>query len=257
VLARSWVVIAVLCGLPAAATERSFGYAWDSAVLPSGAKDVQAWVSGNAGRLQTYTRIDLRMQATLSVANRLETSLLLEASPIGLGNLGENAVEARMGSLWRLRLLDRASDPLGLAVLGALTLDVDRPVKADSFELELRAIVDKDLGALRSVLNANLTLGRMTRVEQNLGVGYRLLNGFQFGVELRNRAGWDHGTFTGMAFGIGPSLTWRGPTWWLVLSFLPQVSAIKPASELNTGDPLSLTDNERWNFRLAFGLAAP
>jgi hypothetical protein len=92
--------------------------------------------------------------------------------------------------------------------------------------------------------------------KQLFGFMYGLANGFSFGLEMINRVSWDSGNFRGMAFYIGPSLSYRGRRFWLAASLAAQVAAVKYAGD-TSGVPLEVNDNELYWLRIAFGTVTP
>jgi hypothetical protein len=236
---------------------RHFSYLWDADVPALGTSQPQLWVNPHWGRVDQYTAVDLRAGMLQSVSRVAAVGFFVDASPKSIGTEENATIDARGTLAWhnaarffdkRLGLGDHVEvsvGPNGMLLLGLL-------------------MVDAQLGPVRLDMNGDVSwehhwtdaAAPNLRSQQLFGFMYGLNNGFSFGVEAMNRISWTNGTFDGMAFYFGPGLSYRGRRVWFTLAMLPQVAAKKSASN-TTGDPLELTDNERYSLKLIIGTVAP
>lgn len=238
----------------AVAAERPFAFTWDSRTLGPNGRELEAWVTPRLGRVAPYTRFESRVGYGQSLTGHLDAHVYLDVTTIAEPSTTLSAVPALVAQT-KVSVFDGTTDALGLAFVGSVSFTLDR-LSTQTIGLMLRAILDKQVGALRVALDLGATYSDRLRLEQNLGLGYRLgAGGWLVGLELSNRLGFAQG-FAGDAFFIGPALSYRGSAGWVALSFVPQVAAMKRASQVGLGDPLELIDHERFLMRLSFGVLA-
>ncbi|HEY3450316.1 MAG TPA: hypothetical protein VGK67_28430 [Myxococcales bacterium] len=250
------VVAAVAVSVPelAAASERLFAYAYESAVLGPGQVELEPWTTVRAGRSEFYRRFDERLEFEFGLAPRLQTSLYLNASAkaSGLAGARENEFEFEgVSSEWKLKLSDPVAHVLGSALYLEGTLS---PLEA---ELEAKVILDKRNGDFVAALNLvgefewsleGPQMEQAITVEAVLGLGYQITSAWSVGVEARsvNLLG-EKGS---SALYLGPTVAYASQKWWAALSLQPQVAALHGAS---AGSTLDLDHNERVQGRLLLG----
>ncbi len=248
------VPVLLLAAMPARA-QRAFPFSWDTATVATDAHEMQSWVTPRLGRTDTgYLQNDLRFQAVGGVTSRVDTMFGVDVDLISFGTDSRD-VQPRVSSTWRYSLL-RATDVLGVAVMGRIGLGLDLA------ELEMRIVLDKQLGPLLLAFNlsgsrARLWRGRTgidTRFEQTLSARYQVQSEFSAGVEVVAREALQSSLYQGTALSVGPTFTYASRRWWLALGLLVQMGADKALADRGNGEPLELRDNERFTGRLILGV---
>src|SRR5262245_41025086 len=116
---RAVFVVSVL-GLcsGAIANERHFTYAYETAVLPPGARELAVWTTPRIGKDTFYPRFDQRVEFEVGLTDRLMTAFYLNATAKTAQAATGLASELELGvaSEWKLKLLDPVADPFGLAL---------------------------------------------------------------------------------------------------------------------------------------------
>jgi hypothetical protein len=160
---------------------------------------------------------------------------------------------------WKWKLMDPVADPVGLALYGEVTYNTN------GFELEPKVLFDKRLG--KCLLAANLVTefefeaeadeAELEEIspELDLGLTYELAKGFHAGLEFRNSnviEKNDDGDleYLNSALFLGPVVSYAAESWWVTLTVLPQLPALK--TEAGTKPILDLEDHEKVNARLLF-----
>jgi hypothetical protein len=248
---RLIALLSLLLGLPALAGERTLTWSYDSGVLPPGSKELELWSTARFGRPGGFTGFDNRAELELGVVPELQTSVYLNFS-----TAREQGVDTQTWSLsneWKWKLLDAVADAFGFALYGEATVGVLEE------ELEAKLIFDKRIGRLLLALNlvgalnwesADGTWTHGQEFEATSGAAYTLGAGFVLGVEARLNCLWQSGPgFLGGAVFLGPVVSFLQPTWWVSLSFTPQVAGFGG----NARSGLELTQYERYNLRLLAG----
>jgi hypothetical protein len=86
-------------------------------------------------------------------------------------------------------------------------------------------------------------------LEGDFGWCYDISNSFSAGVEVRNHNEFVEGEWEHSALFAGPVVSFSQPSWWLTLTVLPQITALKG----ETGDSgLILDEHEKLETRLLF-----
>ena len=244
----------------AAANERHFTYTYESAVLPPGAREIEVWSTARLGREQLFNRYDERLEFEMGLTERLQGSLYLNltGSTQRVGDeLVRSAALQGFSAELKYKLLDPVADTLGLALYG------EAGFGPDELELEAKLILDKRMGDL--LLAANLVLENEFEYEVGelepeftaelaLGATYFLAHNLSLGVELRSvnpfpeGEGWEYS-----ALYAGPTLAYSQEKWWLALSLLPQLPALKKPE--GSTRSVVLEGQERFQARLLFSFA--
>lgn len=253
------VAMATLWPCAAGAAPRAFAFTWDSNTLSPGQREPQVHLTERLFRstLEPYAGTDARFLLGLGLIDGLETLLGLDTGIEAWGATG-TSVDARLASQWRYRFL-AATDVLGLAVVGGVFLGLD------ALDVEVRLVVEKELGRARLAANAALRRGATwrtvpappgkvdQRLEQTLAASFRVNESFSAGVEALAREGFDGATFQGTGFFLGPSFTYTGARWWLSVGLVAQVAAHKARADRGNGEPLEVRSNERFMARVTVG----
>ncbi|MBK7857646.1 MAG: hypothetical protein IPJ65_03250 [Archangiaceae bacterium] len=234
---------------------RHFAFVWDAVGPAAGQSDVQLWVTPRYGRTDTYVAADVRAGVLQGLPHGFGLGFFVDATPTSTGVIQTPSVDAR----FTVRLqkgaklagpvnwgahLELSAGERGFSFLGLLALDAQ--LRLFRIGLNLDAFSD-------AVFPGGARLEK-TRARQTLGLSYTLTDGVSLGLELQNRLTWNRSTYGGGAFLIGPSVSYRGRQFWFSIALLPQVAAMKAEAQRGVGDPLELTDNERFTVRLSLGV---
>lgn len=255
---QPWTVLLSLAlAGSAAGNERHFTYAYESAVLPPGVRELEVWTTAGLGNNGYSARFDERMEYEVGLTERLQTSLYLNFSGYSLrdGNgFNEGMVWRGVSSEWKYKLSDSVADPLGVALYGEL---LGAP---HELELEAKLILDKRVGDW--LFAANLVLENdyeyfpgASRFELkpklDLGATYFVTHGFSAGVELESASVYPVGKPVEFsALFAGPVVSYARAGYWVALSVLPQLPAFKTPA--GSATPYVLTDYNRLYARLLF-----
>lgn len=239
----------------ALANERHFTYTYETAVLPTGAKELEIWTTPRIGRDSYFVRFDERMEFEVGVTDRLMTALYLNVS----NTTAEVAPEMRetefefegVSSEMKYKLSDPVADTLGVGLYGEVT------GSTNELEIEGKILLDKRLGSL--LVAGNLVFeqewefeAEETESEQAVEVDVAgtvtLRPGLSAGIEVRNVNAIHEGEWEHSALFAGPVLAYATDTWWVALTVLPQLPALK-AGDANDGSRV-LNDHEKLESRL-------
>jgi hypothetical protein len=251
-------LLPVLAGLflprAAAANERHMTYTYESAVLPQGARELEVWTTARVGRHAYYAAFDHRLEFEVGLTNRLQTSFYLNFTGLTAetGGVKSSALEfGGVSSEWKYKFTDPVADPVGFAGYAELS------ASPSFYEVEGKLIFDKMLG--RTLLAANLVgaweketnyAGEL-ELELDLAAVYFVTQHLSLGLELRNHneleeaEEWEHS-----ALYAGPVVAYATQGWWVALSVMPQLPALKTADG-EVGSRV-LDAGEKWNARLLF-----
>lgn len=252
-LAMLFVATSVLAPSVAEASERRFGFTYDSAVLAPGEAELEPWTTVRAGRRQFYSAFDQRLEFELGLAPNLQTSLYWNfgaTSETPSGN--EEFHFASFSSEWKYKL----SDPLADAIGSALYFEAS--YGPHELELEGKLIIDKQSGNLFFAANLSgeqeweLGVGE-TESEQhylaNVAAGYFVSPTLLAGLEAMSITTLEEGEVESSTIYAGPSLAYAAERYWLVASAAPQVFAPKGEA----GQHLDLRRGERVWARILLG----
>jgi hypothetical protein len=262
-LARfSWKLLAAasilaLVGREAAATERHFVYTYESGVLNAGDTELEPWTTFRNGRTDFYNRFDNRLEFEAGLTNRLQTAWYLNFTGLAKDVQDEREVEFEFKGVsweWKYKLTDPVADSLGTALYFEAS---SGPGEA---ELEAKLIADKRVGNSLFAFNVvgehewEFEEGETEReivLEFDAGFGYFLTPRLLAGIELRNHnefpsgEGWEHS-----ALFAGPVLSYAQKSWWMTLTIMPQLPALKGGGN---DDSRILDEHEKINARIIFG----
>ena len=244
------------------ANERRFAYTYETSTLPPGVREIELWNTYRADKGFFYRRLDQRVEYEFGITNNLMSAFYLNNSwrlqDSNGGADSGNAVsssEVSISSEWKYKLMDRVADPIGFALYGEATLGLNE------VELEGKILLDKQINNFLFAFNAvfeqewetELELGNTeTETESifefDLGMAYFINNSFSAGIEMRNHNEVKEGAWEHSALFIGPALSYSAESWWATLTILPQVAALKGATDGN----LVLDEHEKVEARLLF-----
>jgi hypothetical protein len=262
------VLASVLLAAPVWANERHFTYTYESAVLNPGNLEIEPWSTWRFGHERYFNRWDERLEFEYGIVENLQTSLYWNFEAVaedvdvvdatgavtGVERQRELAF-ASISSEWKYRLSDLVADPIGSALYFEGSLG---PAEA---EIEAKVILDKRIGPW--LLAANLIgehewvfetadgTEREAELELALGGAYFLTDWFSAGIEARNVNELEGGSdFESSVIYAGPVLGFARENWWTALTVMPQIVALKGASDGRVRD---VERQEKLQVRLLLG----
>lgn len=249
--------------------DRIFTYTYQSQVLAPHEVELEVWNTLRWGRAGFYRALDQRMEFEIGLARNIQTAFYLNHLSVSTaanapesmasGSYLESRSEMSFSNEWKLKLMDPVADPVGLA------LYAEYSIAPSEIELEPRLILDKLVGRTLLALNVAAEFGseqeiepdgterleRETRIDINLAAGVRVGEGVHLGVEFFSRSEIEEGNLSYSSLFAGPTLSFAADRFWGNATFLPQVAALKGA----TDGSLALEDAERYQTRLMFSYA--
>lgn len=248
-----WSAVMVLAAAvgTAQASERHFGYSYESPVLKEGARELETYTTYQFGRDLFYSALQERVEFEVGLGGDVQTSFYLNfkqtMEDTGSGITNDFLADG-ISNEWKLKLSDNVADPIGIGLYAELGF------APDAFELETKIIIDKKsdnwLWALNVMVEPEISFVANTPTAWNfvpsLGIGYFLSERFMLGVEAVNENAYDGDPLVNIqsTFSVGPVLSYTANNWWMTLTALPQVANLNAAS-------LDLTESQRWQVRLA------
>lgn len=250
----------------AAASERHFGFGYESAVLNPGLAELQPWTTERAGRADYFNRLEARLGFQFGLARNLQAALFWNISSTAEDvQVPGAALKSRLGTTdfqslsaqLKYKFTDATADAVGSALLlegqaGPLLVGA-----------EARVILDKQLGNLLLALNLlatgyeqlELTSRFVGSFGATFGAGYFLTPNVVASLELRNENSLSKERdeslrYLSSALYAGPTVSYASTRFWLTLAVQPQVVAFKGATD---GYHLDLTRNEYVQARLLLG----
>ena len=251
----------------ARATERHFGFSYESSVLNPGTAELAPWTTARAGRVDYYSRIDARLAFAYGLLKNLDGALFWNFQSVAQDVLVPAAThtvrlsETDFQSL-SLDLKYKFSDPVADVLGCALYVEGTIGPQIDGFEGRL--ILDKQVGSL--LFAANLVGGRSEKLDGSgievdgsspreglfggtLAAAYFVTPTFAPSLEARSENQFSDGLDRSVVY-LGPGLSLMTEGWWATLAVEPQIAAFKGASK---GHQLDLDQNERLQARLLLG----
>jgi hypothetical protein len=244
----------------ARATERHFGFSYESSVLNPGTAELAPWTAVRAGRADYYSAIDGRIEFNYGIAKNLEGAFYWNFSSVAEDVLVPGSTQpSRLNDSefdsFSLDLKYKLSDPVADAIGSALYLEGTLGPLLTS--VEGRVILDKQVGSW--LFAGNLIADGIEHLEQRtmsevdlaavISAGYFVTPTFVPSLELRNQSAVSN-QLDRSALYLGPSLSVLTEGFWATLAAEPQITAFKGATP---GHSLDLDQNERLEARLLFG----
>lgn len=252
----------VLALAPAArANDRHFTFTYESAVLPEGARELEVWTTPRIGRDQYFVQFDHRVEFEAGLTNRLMTSLYLnfsgftQASTAMPGQLESGLLFGGVSSEWKYKLLDPVANAVGLSLYGEVTAGTA------GGEFEGKVIVDRYFGPVLLAANA-VAAWEMPwqegpdresslELELDLAAAYFIRPNVAVGVELRSHNELEEAANLRFStLQAGPVVAYSTRSWWMALSLMPQLPALKRYE--GTSGVLELREHEAFTARLLF-----
>lgn len=241
------IALSTLCQ----ANERKFSYTYETATMPQGQVELEAWNTLRHGKENFYQALDQRLELEFGITNKLQGALYLNSRSenylakdkdgkfIADGDyLKLEQKHAFKGFSFELKhqLMNSNLNPFGFAYYTEIG------VQTKELELEGKLLFDKSFGKWTTALNlegeAELEYeveseGNETETEleaeafkwgANLGLSYALSPRQGFGIESRLHKVSEEDEQEVAVF-AGPSWNFAGEKWWGVVSVLPQIGS--------------------------------
>jgi len=281
------LLLAMLAGLAAThagaahSAGPEFGYVYTAETEEAGETELSLWATDRRGKGEgRYAAQDYRLEIERGISDRFQLSGYVNFAGHHVKGLGgefeplhRSFAFQGLEAEFKHRLLDPDTHGVGLALYaepGWSRVSKVTGERSTEYEVELKAIVQKNLLAGRLVWAANLTLepewererGELgagiiePRTEKELGVelstgaAYRATRNWWIGIEARYHSvypDWTHGLHReNYAFYAGPTLNWTADEWSVTATYLPQLVG-GPGKR---GSSLEFDDHERRELRL-------
>lgn len=242
------------------ASERHFGFGYESSVLNPGLAELTPWSTARAGRADYFSRFETRLGFQLGLLRNLQAGLFWNVSSTAediqipgaalKSRLSTTDFQSLSGQL-KYKLSDPTADALGSALL------LEGQAGPMLVGYEGRLILDKQLGSL--LLAFNLVASGVDQLDlqshftgsfgATAGAGYFLTPNLVASLEARNENGFSAELDRSLLY-LGPTLAYASTRFWLTLAVQPQIIAFKGAS---AGHHLDLDKNEYVQARLLLG----
>ena len=260
-VASQALLVSLTVATTASASERHFGFGYESAVLGPGLSQLEPWTTQRLGRDYYYNRLEARLGFELGLLQNLQLSLFWNASSTTEDfRLQNTALTSRLSTTefqsLSAQLKYKLFDPTADAVGAALLLEGQAGPLLVGYEG--RVIFDKQLGSL--LLALNLVGGGVEQLElksrfvasfgATAAAGYFWTPNWVTSLEVRNENGFS-GELDRSVLYLGPTVSYASTRFWLTLAVQPQLVAFKGATP---GHRLDLNQNEYVQTRLLLGL---
>lgn len=281
---KRWMVLG--CGLAglaatsARADENVFGYVYGVEATSKGETEAELWATDRRGKADGhYDAQDYRLEIEHGLTDRLSVSgyVNLASHHIrgvdGLDDTHRDFAFQGLSSEFKYNAVNLDKKGWGLTLYAEPGWSRIHSVEGDKgteYELELKAILQKNFLDERLIWAANLTLesewekerksapaigsewATELKVEVSSGVAYRLAPGWYAGVEGRYASVYPHWTGglrrEAYAVSAGPTLHFESREWWMTLTYLPQL-----LGSPTPGSGRSLGEYEKREIRLKIG----
>ncbi|HYQ41931.1 MAG TPA: hypothetical protein VER11_08185 [Polyangiaceae bacterium] len=260
------LLLSVTVASSASASERHFGFGYESTVLNPGLAELQPWTTERAGRANYYNRLEARVGFQLGLTRNLQAALFWNISSTAEDvQVPGAALKSRLSTTdfqslsaqLKYKFTDATADALGSALL------LEGQAGPLLVGYEGRVILDKQLGSLLLALNListgyeqlELTSRFVGSFGASAGAGYFVTPNVVASLELRNENSLSKERAESLRYlssvlYLGPAVSYASTRFWLTLAVQPQVVAFKGATD---GYHLDLTRNEYVQARLLLG----
>jgi len=238
------------------ADRRYFGWSYTAYTLPQEAFELEVWNTWSIGKgMGYYYQLQPRFEFEYGVLDRLTTSLYFNFDQI---TAEDNPFEPKSFTFnsTSIELRYRFTDQNEIFVDPALYFEF--AYGGDEIEYEAKALLSKRINNFIAVLNISGEIEREiieskmeSVVEVTAGAMYEILPSLAFGIEFRNHREYEdfYKAEEYQAAYLGPTINLQTKSFYLTMSFLPQVSG-SPATSGN----LELTSHEKYEFRTILGI---
>lgn len=240
--------------------DRIFTYTYQSSVLNPGQRELEPWTTFRIGKKDFYRRIDNRIEFETGLVRNLQTSFYLNSTTASAA--GDSSIhtdtELSFSNEWKFKISDAIADPVGLALYGEWTLG------SKEFELEGKLIFDKQIGRWITAFNivgemewekeaegSEIETESESVLEFDYALAWQFSKGFHAGIEARSHNDILKGKWQHSALFVGPVVSYARDNFWINVTVLPQVAALKGATHKN----LVLDSHEKMETRIIFSYA--
>jgi hypothetical protein len=277
------VGLAELAATPAWADEQYFGYVYSAEVLGKGDTETELWATDRRGKAEGhYDAQDYRLELEHGFTNRLTVSGYanfvshnIHGNP-ELEDTNRDFAFQGLSTEFKYNVLSPFKDGLGLTLYaepGWARIHSVEGEKGTQYELELKAILQKNFLQDRLIWAANLTFEpewekekevdettglteteweKELEIEFSTGLSYRFAPGWFAGAEARYASvypDWTDGLHRETyAVFAGPAIHYGGKKWWATLSYQPQLFGSP-----SPGASRALEEYEKRELRLKVG----
>ena len=252
----SFLVIILFFSPDLKAERRYFGWSYTAYTLPQDALELEVWNTWSIGKeMGYYYQFQPRFEFEYGILDKLTASLyfnfdqvIAEENSFSPKNFTFNSTS--------IELRYRFTDPNEIFIDPALYFEF--AYGGDEIEYEAKALLSKRINNFIAVLNINGEIEQEvieseteSVFEITTGVMYEVIPSFAFGVEFRNHRGYEevYEEEEYQASFLGPTINFQTKSFFLTMSFLPQISG-NPATSGN----LELASHEKYEFRTILGI---
>ncbi|HVE41883.1 MAG TPA: DUF6662 family protein [Planctomycetota bacterium] len=248
----SITALAILaCASVARADERKYTYSYEAKTLPTGMWEFESWATLRAHRDEGKVWfLDLREEIEYGVTDRFTVAGYLNLDVESLKNVpGEkDETELEFESIsveLKYKVTDPVADPIGVLLYAEVAAGPDEQ------ELELKLILNKQLGPINLVYNLIFELEREkdgseweneSMITNTFGASVDLASNWAVGAELVIRTLFEQNFKEREQTGalVGPNVHYFSKSWWITATFL-----------VLTRDPDAF---EKYEARIIFGI---
>jgi hypothetical protein len=269
-----------LGSVPASAAEPDFGYVYTAHTEEAGETELSLWATDRRGKSPgDYAAQDYRLEVERGITDRFQTAIYAEFAGHQIRNLAPEFEPVHRGFAFQgltAEFIYAVREPrngrVGFAFHiepGWARIQKVTGEKGTEYELELKAVVQKNFAHDRLVWGGNLTLEpewerehpdpaapdevdweKELKLELASGLSYRATPKLWLGVEGRYHSvypDWIHGLHReNYAVYAGPSVHYAAGEWSVTATWLPQLFG----SPGRTGSSLEFHDHEKRELRL-------
>lgn len=258
-------ILFILSAFTGFAQDRYFARTYTANVLAKGGKDLELWHTSRFGHANEFFHaMDQRMELEIGLGGRLQTAFYFNRFQKSFtDSTGEmiHKTESGFSNEWKWQVNKPTITGFNIALYAELG------IKGDEIELETKFIADKtfgnDLLAFNLVYEQEHEFERIngksklklaaTPVEINFAYMHYIKPQLGLGVELVNSNNISSGVRNNSLLFAGPSINYRGDSWFVIANYLPQLVNLKKTAAY----PLSidLVDHERAEVRVLVGVS--
>ena len=276
--------LAGLVATPAQADENLFGYTYGAETLPKGETELEFWATDRRGKGEGhYDAQDYKLELEHGFTDRFTVSAYANFVSHHIRGLEpeierthRNFAFQGLSAEFKYNVLSPYKDGFGLTLYaepGWSRIHSVEGEKGTEYELELKAIVQKNFLDDRLIWAANLTFEpewekkkefdpvaarseseweKELKLEVSSGLSYRFAPGWYAGVEGRYASvypDWTSGLHRETyAVFAGPAIHYGSEKWWATLAYTPQLFGSP-----SPGRTLALDEYEKRELRLKIG----
>lgn len=238
------------------ADRRYFGWSYTAYTLPQGGFELEVWNTWSIGKeMGYYYQFQPRFEFEYGVLDRLTASLYFNFDQI---TTEANSFQPKSFTFnsTSIELRYRFTEQNEIFIDPALYFEI--AYGGTEIEYEAKALLSKRIKNLIAVLNINGEIEREiieseteSKFEITAGAMYEIIPSLALGIEFRNHREYEeiYEEEEYQASFLGPTLNLQTKSFYLTMSFLPQISG-SPASSGN----LELIGHEKYEFRTILGI---